>query len=353
MYRKIRNRYRSRGFTLIELLVVIAIIAILIALLLPAVQEAREAARRTQCRNNLHQFGIALHNYHDVHEMFPPGASAWDWNNNDFNDVYAGAVVSLFPYYEQANLADLYNFEDAWESQDPVAAATAVPFFVCPSNAVDNPNFVPFLAALKAALFPNWTLEATNGTLTYILNKGVTDAWCTSPEKVNPLERGPFDTNLTNAVGDFKDGTSHTFHMGEGAGGIDFPLCDKAGGTCPTPDMTYNATNWWILPQVNRALVKAGFGGLLVAGAWGCTADPLNTNPVVDTVYQDGSFADCRSFVNGGPHTTSNFRSAHNGGAFFLFADGSVRFVTEFIDLQLYRSLSTYAGNELTELPSS
>ena len=100
---KVLNR-RAHGFTLIELLVVIAIIAILIALLLPAVQQAREAARRTQCKNNLKQVGLALHNYHDVHKMFPMGAfSAIDDDNGCDDDGYGWGVM-LLPYIDQAPL---------------------------------------------------------------------------------------------------------------------------------------------------------------------------------------------------------------------------------------------------------
>src|SRR5262245_60347417 len=99
---------RRRGFTLIELLVVIAIIAVLIALLLPAVQQAREAARRTQCRNNLKQIGLALHNYHDVFSIFPPGnLQIGECCNADNEITWA---ISILPYIEQTNLQNQYNF---------------------------------------------------------------------------------------------------------------------------------------------------------------------------------------------------------------------------------------------------
>ena len=99
----------TRGFTLIELLVVIAIIAILIALLLPAVQQAREAARRTQCKNNLKQLGLALHNYHDILDMFPPGAMTNSNGTVGPGDAFAGScwAISIFPQIEQANLYQL------------------------------------------------------------------------------------------------------------------------------------------------------------------------------------------------------------------------------------------------------
>src|SRR5579859_7854071 len=95
-----RNLLKRKGFTLIELLVVIAIIAVLVALLLPAVQQAREAARRSQCKNNLKQFGLALHNYHDAYKMFPPGGDAQSWGNSNWLNWQA----KILPFIDQGPL---------------------------------------------------------------------------------------------------------------------------------------------------------------------------------------------------------------------------------------------------------
>ena len=113
---------RVRGFTLIELLVVIAIIAILIALLLPAVQQAREAARRTQCRNNLHQIGLALHNYHDTHSMFPPGEinGAAVGCNTSLSCHMASVFVLILPYLDGSAVYNAYNFSRACRYCDGV-----------------------------------------------------------------------------------------------------------------------------------------------------------------------------------------------------------------------------------------
>ena len=119
--------FRKRsGFTLIELLVVIAIIAILIALLLPAIQQAREAARRTQCRNNLKQLGLALHNYHDVYRMLPPG---YRFKPNSPIEAMGTANVSLLPYLDQANLKDFADAEIPWFLLPPEVAQTILPVF--------------------------------------------------------------------------------------------------------------------------------------------------------------------------------------------------------------------------------
>src|SRR5687767_6530245 len=137
-------RFRSRfGFTLIELLVVIAIIAILIALLLPAVQQAREAARRTQCKNNLKQFGLAVHNYHDVHKQFPltvgasPGSPPQTWVTME-KGTY---LVQVLPFIEQAPLFQSIDFKGDQTLDDQVMPGTTklfrsqvIPMYICPSD---------------------------------------------------------------------------------------------------------------------------------------------------------------------------------------------------------------------------
>ena len=126
-------RTRS-GFTLIELLVVIAIIAVLIALLLPAVQQAREAARRSQCKNNLKQMGLALHNYHDTHNSLPP---AWvDWDGTYVPPVRAAhANVAILPFLEGGNVEELYDYNERWDHANNQDLATVMPkIYQCPST---------------------------------------------------------------------------------------------------------------------------------------------------------------------------------------------------------------------------
>ena len=139
-----RVAVRRMGFTLIELLVVIAIIAILVSLLLPAVQQAREAARRTQCKNNLRQLGLALHNYHDVHRMFPAGHMESGVDGPSFRHQFSWLTYCL-PYIEQTNVYNLINFSQIdltlsahQNTAFMVAGRVDVPVFICPSAAIHS-----------------------------------------------------------------------------------------------------------------------------------------------------------------------------------------------------------------------
>ena len=183
-----------RGFTLIELLVVIAVIAILIALLLPAVQQAREAARRTGCRNNLKQLGIALHNYHELHSTFPPGVVAR--SNNLQNAMHAGLTLIL-PQLEQKNVYDRYNFNLPWSDPYNVAAANvAIAVFRCPTAGAPVPHHGGF------------PLPATD----YAFSKGPRAFLC-----LRGNGGGMFDVNSHVRASDVRDGLSNTFAMGEAA----------------------------------------------------------------------------------------------------------------------------------------
>lgn len=184
---------RRKAFTLIELLVVIAIIALLIALLLPAVQQVREAARRTQCRNQLKQLGLALHNYHDVHLSFPSGMIA---ANGNLQDGMHSGLTLLLPQLDLTPVYNHYDFNLSW--RDPAnlpVASTSLSIFRCPSC----PGGLPQNGGYDLP------------TSDYAFSKG-NRAWLCFDEKV---QSGMFDVNSDTRARDVTDGLSNTFAMGE------------------------------------------------------------------------------------------------------------------------------------------
>ena len=328
-----------RAFTLVELLVVLAIIGVLVALLLPAIQSAREAARRSKCGNNLRQFGHALHNYESSHKHFPPGMIT----NATGDAVFATAHAILLPYFEEAALNSLWDQSKPFSQQPPAVLATTVSIFSCPSNDEDNPLVLPQVAVFG--------LPTIYGDTDYVLCKGSTDTWCLNGRQIPGQRRGCFYPNLPTRVSEITDGTSKTFAVGEGVGGPHWPLCHGAG--CQTalslPTGTPLATNAWPIGAVG----SAGFAaiGVYTAGIWASTVEPLNKRPVTDSWVDLTAFDDFRSSAEGGPHSAANFRSDHPGGGQFVLADGSVHFVADTIDMPTCRGLSTIAGGEGVTVP--
>lgn len=328
---------KKRGFTLIELLVVIAIIAILIALLLPAVQQAREAARRTQCKNNLKQIGLAMHNYHDVYNMFPVGACATPEPGGapSFGvKITIGAFASTLPYIEAANLKSLYVDTTAWESQAPAIARTIIPAFLCPSSPGDTVLTHPAFGSLYGA-------GDTFGANHYMLSKGATDAWCLNPA-TDSRNIGMFSLNLRTSFRDITDGSSNTLCVGEGSSGNPFSEIQDENGTVLSPALVGGA---WMIPQPSPAGLVPILGAS-TASNFGSTVFRLNLNPVIQTVYDSTGLGNCTN-DRVDTDSTTNFRSHHTGGAQFTLGDGSCRFISENIDQGVYNSVGTRAGGEV------
>ena len=311
---------RRKGFTLIELLVVIAIIAILIALLLPAVQQAREAARRTQCKNNIKQLGLALHNYHDVHLTFPPG-----WINSPGSlgsDNWAWGTFIL-PYIDQA---PLYNVMDpgnntllSQNSVDKTGAILAA--FDCPSDtSVDRKapnawqyggsNYSAVLGRYDTTLADNatvWPAGTSNGGF-WIANATAAEMGAWRPE-------GCFWANSKVRMRDITDGTSNTLLVGEKS--------------------DFDGTGKWPGQWVGNRYSQCGH----------CSQHSVFS--LVGTVdFQINE----HTGIAGGWAENISYSSRHEGGAQFLLADGAVRFLSENIDSGTYLNLGSKAdGNVIGE----
>ena len=293
---------RRGGFTLIELLVVIAIIAVLIALLLPAVQSAREAARRMQCTNNLKQLGLALHNYHDIHGRFAAGAiSVVLPGGYTYRQPF---IPSLLPFLEQRVLADSYNFNLSFqEAVNSTTRATRFNAFDCPS---DQP-----------------VLFANNGGLVFDVKGSYGINWGQNTYADQGLP-APFALNYGASLAELIDGTSQTFLMTE-------LLQTPAPPGQPNTVVDRRARMWADLSGCSQISTRLA---------------PNSQVPDYGTCWQAR-----RAPCNRNTSDTDNFyiaaRGQHPGGVNTLLADGSVRFTKDSIALPAWRALSSRAGGEV------
>ena len=309
-------RVRQRGFTLIELLVVIAIIAILVALLLPAVQQAREAARRTQCKNNLHQLGVALHNYHDAHNLFPMGyagqhvvnsrrgcGKGWSWH------------AFILPQLEQTALHGSMDFGSyVNRGANVTAIGQGLPVFRCPSDiapaTAPGPNrqnhaTTSYMGNVGAFMFGHDYREYNDGHLI--------------------AHSGMLCNNASWTLSSVKDGTSNTIMVGEtnwkSTEGLNFLFGSAAntpdGGAAATQCPGTQIRNWDIFYHCRSGQAPINSFNITAAKAAGFV--PFTTG-----------------FEIAGPNATASgpigFSSLHTGGAQFLMADGAVRFISENIE---------------------
>jgi len=213
----VNNIRRFRGFTLVELLVVIAIIGMLVALLLPAVQAARESARRSQCTNNLKQLGLAFHNYHDTHKAFPPAYviqpgggglnGVPDPLTRDAGPGWAWGTL-LLPYLEQEPLHDSFDFRrPCWDSANAAPARTQLDVFLCPSaTGTSEPMKV---------LSESGDVLATFGRSCYVVSAGQNEPWLLSVDSYEGIADGPLYRNSRTRAADVTDGLTSTVFAGE------------------------------------------------------------------------------------------------------------------------------------------
>ena len=305
-----RRRMRTSGFTLIELLVVIAIIAILIALLLPAVQQAREAARRTQCKNNMKQLGLALHNYHDVHLKFPPGFTQEYQSSSPSGYQGHSLFLYLLPYVEQTNLYNTFNMNKpkANIAYTPgVLSASVVPVFICPS---DLSTLADGVYAYGSEYYAATSYKGNGGSRTYYPSNMQDDGvfMTVGPGAVKP-------TGMCVAIRGVIDGTSNTILFGE-AHHVDqnYNSFVNAGLS------TGNIESW------SRWYPAGGFNG---TGDVLCSAY-VNINYEIPFPYGASGAPTSRSaFYAYQDRRLCAIGSGHVGGAHVTLCDGSVRFLSE------------------------
>jgi prepilin-type N-terminal cleavage/methylation domain-containing protein len=313
---------RHRGFTLIELLVVIAIIAILIALLLPAVQQAREAARRMQCKNNLKQVGLALHNYHDAHNVFPQGIAVAKPSASRPGSPFDGHsfTAAILPFLDQVPVYNQLNWSMGTlvinSSIDPIhekAVVTVIPSYICPSS----PETI-YIKAYDPSHFPLW-----KGAITHFVgiqgsvNKTDVSAF---PQ---PSNGGAFFTFSKVGIRDILDGSSNTLLMGEFSG--------YAKG-----EQQYNSVYGIGNPQ---------------SVEWYAATSELSGLPSVGCSIKMVKYAPNVAFQgNGAWDFDGSLKSQHAGGIHVLLGDGTVRFLSENINLATLYNLSDIAdGNVIGE----
>jgi prepilin-type N-terminal cleavage/methylation domain-containing protein/prepilin-type processing-associated H-X9-DG protein len=298
---------RRRAFTLIELLVVIAIIAVLIALLLPAVQQAREAARRTQCRNNLKQLGLALHNYESSVRMFPPGYIAASVAAKDTTPGWGWGAMIL-PYMDQAPIYNRLNFNlSVADPTNATATATPVTAFLCPSDLVQAGPFnvysdPPTNSAVVMQVTPS-SYAAMTGDANSVNGNAAT--------KTTQSFNGVFYVNSSTKIGDITDGTSMTMLVGERAWAI--------------------VNGAWI-GAPNLALPESGVKNPFT---------PHNSSTTGVLIQAHAS-----TINNTAGASMDENSSLHVGGAQFLFGDGSVHFLSNNINTTVLMAYATKAGSE-------
>jgi prepilin-type N-terminal cleavage/methylation domain-containing protein len=322
------QRQLSNGFTLVELLVVIAIIGILVALLLPAVQAAREAARRTQCSNNMKQVALATHNHTQAILRFPLGTQNTPC---PFGNTRQSWYPYLLSYLEEQNTLTNYDFNIGRDSSgNPIAQvnyATANSMTAAsPTNIVVSTFLCPSDTGATQGLFP-WGYFSLGNYLAFFggLNNGGADS-----AVIQAKQRAAFGFNFGARWADFRDGTSNTMIFGEylrSTGTQSGGYCIDERGMLWQPDEPGGGS-------IMTAVSPNSSTPDIFFPTWWCLNDPYDNQP-------------CITGSSDGHDHTAGARSRHPGGVIIAGGDGSVRFIADSIDLTLWQALCTIAGSEV------
>ncbi len=324
-----------KAFTLVELLVVIAIIGVLIALLLPAVQQAREAARRMSCQNNLRQIGLASHNFHDTMRELPCAAYRVEFGTGGGRGDHNSLFVQILPYVEQRALRDIYKMEEPFstiagdsydfsvngsyvsrtaEGNNFQWAGTSLQLFLCPSM----PEPPGTVGGVTRVLAPSSYLACIGNRSIKGSRIGVRSG---NPHPDDGEEMGMIGIYKHRKKRDITDGLSNTFMVGEST--YSYTVDDDSDPA--TPEVrSENGPAW-----------ACGWGGY----GYGTVAYKFNT----DTTTTPASLP-----TDALTYGAAAFRSDHPGGGLFIFGDGSVHFISETINEQIYVALGTKSFGEVT-----
>ena len=351
---------RRAGFTLVELLVVIAIIGLLIALLLPAVQAAREAARRNQCSNNLKQLGIGIQNYHDALQRFPPLATGPYPVSGSNGHGQLSYLVLILPYIEQQPIYDQIN----WTGDVKGASTT----FMQPWNAAYRPwfNEIPTLICPSDILCPTDQSNVFNGQK-YLMGHNNYKACVgntTSDNQWDTTTTGIFACDGTTSMSDVIDGTSHTLLVGERCQGNAANRHEIISGIAMFPNA--NGMNAMV-GGYNTGYLNC----LATVGTNGTNYNKLQPVELNGSWYAGERWCDGAAYYSAftaiippnGPSCLTNMTndrhwgiftlsSRHSVGAQVVMADGHVQLLTDSIDVRVVQSLGTKAGNEAIDNPA-